>query len=139
MNAKVREDLLTSMRGEAFAYAKYMLFARHAQRLGKLELARLFEKTAETELFEHFAEEAELADLVGADVDNLRDAIGGESYEIETMYREFAERARAVGDTAVAERFDEVRRDEVKHRDAFQVELGRIEMEGEMAGATPIA
>ncbi len=139
MNAEVRENLLTSMRGEAFAYAKYLLFARHAQRLGKLELARLFEKTAETELFEHFAEEAELAGLVGDDVDNLRDAMGGESYEIETMYREFAAHARAIGDTAAAERFDEVRRDEMKHREAFQMELGRIVMEGELAGSTPIA
>ncbi len=139
MNARTRENLLTSMRGEAFAYAKYLLFAEHARKTGRFELARLFEETARTELFEHFAEEAELAGIVGGDVENLRDAIGGESYEIETMYRECNEQALAAGDNAAAERFDEVRRDEIKHRDAFQAALRRIEMEGQLAGATPIA
>ncbi len=139
MNAKTRENLLTALHGEAFAYAKYMLFAEHARQAGQLELARLFEETARTELSEHFAEEAELAGIVGDDVNNLRDAIGGESYEIETMYREFAEQARVAGDTAAADRFEEVRRDEVKHRAAFKAALERIEVEGQFAGATPIA
>lgn len=139
MNAKTRENLLASLHGEAFAYAKYMLFAEHARQAGQSELARLFEETARTELTEHFAEEAQLAGIVGADMDNLRDAIGGESYEIETMYREYAEQARAAGDTAAADRFEEVRRDEVKHRAAFKAALERIEIEGQFAGATPIA
>ena len=139
MNAKTRENLLTALHGEAFAYAKYMLFAEHARQAGQLELAQLFEQTARTELTEHFAEEAELAGIVGDDVNNLQDAIGGESYEVETMYRAFAEQARAAGDTAAADRFEEVRRDEVKHRAAFKAAIERIEVEGQFAGATPIA
>ena len=139
MNAKTRENLLTSLHGEAFAYAKYMLFAERARQSGQLELARLFEETAQIELSEHFAEEAELAGIVGGDLDNLRDAIGGESYEIETMYREFAAQARAAGDNTAADRFEEVRRDEVKHRDAFKAALEQIEVEGQFAGASPIA
>ena len=139
MNAKTRENLLTALHGEAFAFAKYMLFAEHARQSGQLELAQLFEETARIELSEHFAEEAELAGIVSDDVNNLRDAIGGESYEIETMYREFAEQARAAGDTAAADRFEEVRGDEMKHRAAFQAALERIEVEGQFAGATPIA
>src|SRR5579859_1341149 len=139
MNAKTRENLLTAMHGEAFAYAKYMLFAEHARQAGQLELAQLFEQTARTELSEHFAEEAALVGIVGDDVNNLRDAIGGESYEVETMYREFAEQARADGDTAAADRFEEVRRDEVKHRAAFKAAIEQIEVEGQFAGATPIA
>lgn len=54
----------------------------------------MFEKTANTERFEHFAEEAELAGLVGSDAENLRDAIKGESYEIDIVYFEFAGQAR---------------------------------------------
>lgn len=139
MNARTRENLLSSLHGEAYAYAKYMLYAEHARKSGRHELARLFEETARTELSEHFAEVAELAGIAGGDLDNLRDAIGGESYEIETMYREFAEQARAAGDIAAADRFEEVRHDEVKHRGAFKAALERIEMEGKFAGATPIA
>ena len=81
-------NLLTAMHGEAFTYAKYMLYAERARRQGHTELAELFENIAKEERLEHFAEEAELAGLVGTDVDNLRNAIEGESYEIEIMYRD---------------------------------------------------
>ena len=86
----------------------------------------MFEATARTELSEHFAEEAELAGLVGDDEANLRDAIGGEAYEVETMYRTFAEQAQAVGDNAAAARFAEVRHDETRHRDAFTAALNTL-------------
>jgi rubrerythrin len=55
------------MHGEAFAYAKYMLFAERARQRGNAELAELLEKTAKEELLEHFAEEAGLAELVRGD------------------------------------------------------------------------
>jgi rubrerythrin len=127
LNPKTAENLSTAMHGEAFAYAKYLLFAEHARKSGNKALADLFENTAKTEHFEHLAEEAELAGLVGSDADNLKDSIKGESYEVDTMYRQFAEQARAAGDTAAAERFEEIRKDEMKHRDAFKAELTKIE------------
>ncbi len=130
MNAKTRENLLTALHGEAFAYVKYMLFAEHARQAGRADLAQLFEETAHTERFEHFAEEAKLAGVVGSDVENLKDAIAGESYEVETMYREFADQARAVGDIAAADRFAEVLGDERKHRDAFTAALQQLEAAG---------
>lgn len=136
MNTETLEHLLTSLHGEAFAYAKYTLFARHARQEGRQELAMLFEETARTELLEHFTEEAELAGIVGSDADNLRDAIGGECYEIETMYREFAEAARLAGDTAAAERFEEVRSDEVRHRNAFERALETLVLEEKAAGVS---
>ena len=120
------DNLSTAMNGEAFAYAKYLLYAEHARKSGNKELADLFEKTANTERFEHFAEEAELAGLVGSDAENLRDAIKGESYEIDIMYLEFAGQARAAGDTAAAARFEEIRHDEIGHRDAFKSALAKL-------------
>lgn len=121
-----RDHLKTAMQGEAFAAAKYQLFADRARKNGNIELADLFERTAKVERFEHLAEEAELAQLVGDDAANLEDAIAGESYEINTMYREFAEQARAAGDTAAASLFEEVRRDEMRHRDAFTAQLEKL-------------
>ena len=53
---KTMDNLSTAMQGEAFAYAKYLLYAEHARKSGNKELADLFEKTANTERFEHFAE-----------------------------------------------------------------------------------
>lgn len=126
MNQTTKDNLSTAMHGEAFAYAKYMLFAERARKAGNPELAQLLEKTAKEELLEHFAEEAALAEIVRGDMDNLEDAIAGESYEIETMYRDFAKQAFAAGDKAVGDRFEEIRQDEMKHRDAFKEALSRL-------------
>ena len=125
MNKTTRDNLSTAMHGEAFAYAKYMLFAKRARQSGNTELGELFEKTAEEELLEHFEEEAALAGLVSTDAKNLEDAIQGESYEVDTMYRDFAEQALSAGETAVGERFAEIHRDEMKHRDAFRQALAK--------------
>jgi rubrerythrin len=126
MSEQTQQNLSTAMHGEAFAFAKYMLYAEHARQTGHPDLAALFENTAHTERFEHFAEEARLAGLVGSDEKNLHDAIKGESYEVETMYREFAEQASAAGDQAAAERFAEIRKDEMKHRDAYKAALEKL-------------
>ena len=50
----------------------------------------------------------------------------GESYEVESMYREFKEEAAATGDQFAAHRFEEIREDETKHRDAFKSELAAL-------------
>lgn len=128
LNEKTAENLSTAMHGEALAYAKYLLFAQHARKDGNTDLALLLEKTAKTERFEHFAAEAKLAGLVGSDGDNLRDAIKGENYETETMYREFAQQAEQAGDHEVSRRFEEIRQDEMKHRDAFSAALTKLDV-----------
>lgn len=63
------DNLSTTMNGEAFAYAKYLLYVEHARKNGNKELAELFEKAANT-------------GRSGSDADNLKDAIKGESYEL---------------------------------------------------------
>lgn len=124
---QTRNNLTTAMHGEAFAYVKYLLYAEQARKSGNKELADLFEQTANTERFEHFTEEARLVGLIGSDADNLKDAIKGESYEIDTMYLEFAQKAMVAGDTAVADRFEEIRHDEMDHRVAFKSALAKLE------------
>ena len=126
LDQKTLYDLSTAMHGEAFAYAKYLLYAEHARKNGNNELADLFERTANTERFEHFAEEAQLAGLVGSDVENLKEAIQGESYEIDSMYLEFAQKAKVAGDASAAARFEEIRHDEMGHRDAFKNALTKL-------------
>lgn len=126
LNPKTAENLSTAMHGEAFAYAKYMLYAERARANHHPEVAKLFEDAARTERFQHFAEEAELLGLVGSDADNLKDAIKGESYEVETMYFEFAHQATTAGDKAAADRFEEIRHDEMDHRDAFKAALNKL-------------
>lgn len=127
LSPETEKNLSTAVHGEAFAYAKYMLYAQHARENHHPEVADLFEQAAQTERFQHFAEEAELLGLVGSDADNLKDAIKGESYEVETMYFEFAHQAATAGDKEAAERFEEVRHDEMGHRDAFKAALAKMD------------
>ncbi|WP_207394064.1 ferritin family protein [Actinomadura formosensis] len=117
-SARTLRNLETAMRGEAFANAKYTLYAEHAEARSP-ELARLFQRAAAVELTEHFAGEAVLAGLVHRTADNLRRSIAGETYEATTMYPEFARVARAEGDCKAAELFTEIAGDEAAHARAF--------------------
>ena len=127
ISARSRTNLLEAMRGEAFAFAKYKLFAKHARANGDNELADLFDKTADQEYMEHFTEQADLLQLVGTDEQDLTDAIAGESFEVDTLYKRFAEEAREDGDEQVAHRFEEIRQDEAFHQLAFQEALLKIQ------------
>jgi rubrerythrin len=120
LHPQTKTNLSTAMHGEAFAFAKYTMFAEQARRNGNTELADLFEKTAKMEHLEHMREHAALAGVVGSEEENLKDAIKGEDYETKTMYPRFAREAKAAGDLAAANRFEEVGRDEAKHREDFE-------------------
>ncbi|GGL17249.1 hypothetical protein Sme01_71780 [Sphaerisporangium melleum] len=124
---RTREDLTTSMRGEAFADLAYRLYAAQARREGLTSVADLFERTAKVESGEHFKEEAALSRLAGDEATNLRDARTGETYEHQTMYPGFARQARAAGDTEAADRFTEIARDEGVHAAAFGEALRVVE------------
>lgn len=126
LHESTKADLSSAMHGEAFAYAKYMLYAKQARAEGNTELAALFEHTANVELNNHFATHAYEYGLAGTDQQNLRDSIAGENYETTTMYPEMAKRAQAAGDTKVATVFAAVAKDERTHRDRFTTALNNL-------------
>jgi len=128
MDVKTHENLLAAMQGEAFAYARYTLFADAARKEGDSRVADMFEGLANVELHEHFVELAELAGFVGTTADNLRAVIQEENEEVETTYPAFAEQARATGDVAAAERFTEIAEDEHEHMKTLEEALERIEI-----------
>ncbi|KES06492.1 membrane protein [Streptomyces toyocaensis] len=127
------------MQGEAYAYASYGLFAAEARRQGLPAVARLFRSTARTELNEHLREAAGLAGTVGSNAANLRQAIDGETYEHQVMYRRFADQARQDGDLEAAELFSEIAADEGRHRDAFRAALEAVTTGGGTVPAPPVA
>jgi rubrerythrin len=72
LSQKTPGNLSTAMHGEAFAYAKYLLYAKQAKQNGNTELADLFTKAANTERFQtmyrEFVEQAKAAgDTAAAD------------------------------------------------------------------------
>ncbi|MGS2586140.1 ferritin family protein [Streptomyces hebeiensis] len=126
LRSQTLSDLATAMKGEAFAYASYSLFAAEADRQGHAAVGELFRGTAQTELNEHLRQAAALAGTVGSNAANLREAISGETYEHQVMYRDFAAQARADGDLDAAELFTEIAADEGRHRDAFRTALTAV-------------
>ncbi|MFD8706403.1 ferritin family protein [Kitasatospora sp. NPDC059648] len=89
-------------------------------------MADLFRKAAAVELGEHFAQEAALSGLVGGNEANLTNAIPGEGYESTTMYPTFARQAKAAGDTAAADLFTEIAKDEATHQAAYKAALAAL-------------
>ncbi len=102
--ASTRANALSAMHGEAMAHAKYLAYAAQAQQAGRGQAAQQFTSAAHTELFDHFAREADLIGLGGDIAANLRDAISDETNQA-TMYRNFAKQANADHDTAAAALF----------------------------------
>jgi rubrerythrin len=128
MDAQTYENVLAALRGEAVAHARYQLFAAAARKQGEERLASMFEGISAVELQEHFAELAELAGVVGTDADNLRASILDENRAVEETYPRFAEQARAAGELAVAERFEEIAEDEREHEKALEQALEQLEV-----------
>jgi rubrerythrin len=115
-------NLQTAMHGEAFASAKYLLYADKARADGHPDVADLFTALSEVEMKEHWAGEAVLAGQVSTTSANLSTAATGENYEATQMYPDYAAQAKTAGDTKASTTLTEIAADEAKHRDAFLAE-----------------
>lgn len=114
-----REALKEAMQVEALASAKYKLFAEHARKAGKNELADLLAATSNQE-YGHFLRWAALYRLVGTDVQNVRTAAQDEVNEDVKLYKRLAAEAKARGDETLAEHFNAVKVQEERHQNEFE-------------------
>lgn len=111
-------NVRTAMRGEAYASARYLLFAQQAYREGRPWLGELFEALSAVELEEHYAALANRYGLVGNLPTNLGAAVSAEVGAVAT-YASMATAAGAAGDTDAAARFADIGTDEEAHRVLF--------------------
>jgi rubrerythrin len=127
LHPQTRENLLSAMRREAFAFAMYLLHTAQAREHGRPQVAELFEKVAEDEYFGHFTDQALELGLIGMEAENLHLAIEEQAFKAEVMYRDFQAQAQAVGDHDAAERFQRLREDERRNRDQFLTVLRNLD------------
>ena len=92
--SKTTDNLKEAFGGESQAFQKYPSVAEAAEKDGKPNIAALFRTTAQAERI-HAAGHFKALDGVGSTVDNLKEAIGGETYEYEEMYPPMLEGALA--------------------------------------------
>jgi len=89
-----RDNLKAAFAGESQANRKYLAFAKKAEQEGFGNVARLFRTAAEAETI-HALGHLEALDAVGSTLDNVRAAMGGETYEYTEMYPPMVEQAKA--------------------------------------------
>lgn len=93
------ENLKEAFAGESQAFQKYTSFAEAADKDGKPNIARLFRTTAQAERI-HAAGHFKALDEVNDTVENLKAAIGGETFEFEKMYPPMLAQAELEGHKA---------------------------------------
>jgi len=89
-----KENLETAFAGESQANQKYRAFAAKAEKEGFVNIAKLFRTTAEAEKI-HAEGHLKALDKVNSTLENLKEAIAGETYEFEKMYPPMLEQAEA--------------------------------------------
>jgi rubrerythrin len=136
---RTEKNILTAFAGESQARNRYTYFAAKAKNEGYVQIAAIFEETADQER-EHAKRlfklleggEVEItasfpAGVNGSTAENLRDAAGGENHEQTSMYPDFARIAREEGFEAIAKIFLAIAVAEKQHEKRFRALLANIE------------
>jgi rubrerythrin len=136
---QTEKNLLTAFAGESQARNRYTFFAAKARKEGFVQIADIFEETANQEkehakrLFK-FLEGGEVeiqaafpAGVIGSTAENLRDSAGGEHHEWESMYPEFAATARDEGLATIATVFEAIAVAEKQHEKRYLGLLANVE------------
>ncbi len=124
---QTEKNLLVAFAGESQARNRYTYFAGVAKKEGLVQIADIFEETANQEKehakrFFKFLEGGDVevtemfpAGTIGTTLDNLRTAAAGEDHEWSEMYPNFAKVAREEGFNQVAAAFDAISIAEKQH------------------------
>ena len=126
--SQTEKNLWTAFAGESQARNKYTYYASKAKKEGFVQIAKIFEETANNE-----KEHAKLwfKYLHGGEVPgtaaNLLDAAQGENYEWTDMYAGFAKTAKEEGFEKLAYLFDAVAKIEKMHEERYRKLLHNVE------------
>ena len=141
--SKTEKNLLIAFTGESQARNRYTYFAGVAKKEGLVQIADIFEETANQEKehakrFFKFLEGGELeitesfpAGKIESTLENLRSAAAGEEHEWQEMYPGFAKVAREEGFDKIADTFDAISIAEKQHGKRYKdladnLEAGKV-------------
>ena len=136
---QTEKNLITSFAGESQARNRYTYFAGQAKKEGYVQIADIFEETANQEKehakrFFKFLEGGDVevaaafpAGVVGTTLENLKAAAAGENHEHTSMYPGFAKVAREEGFEAIAVVFEKICVAEKQHEKRYNDLAANIE------------
>ncbi len=137
--SKTEQNLLTAFAGESQARNRYTYFAGQAKKEGLVQIAAIFEETANQERehakrFFKFLQGGDRevrwsfpAGKIGSTAENLRAAAAGEHDEWTDMYPGFAKIAREEGFNDVATAFEMISIAEKQHEKRYLDLLANVE------------
>lgn len=124
--SKTEENLKTAFAGESQARNKYTFFASKARKDGFVQIAKIFEETAENEKEHAKLWYKYLNGGIKSTAENLKDAAEGENYEWTDMYSSFAKTAREEGFIDIAQKFEGVAAIEKTHEERYRKLLDNV-------------
>ena len=125
--SKTEANLMAAFAGESQARNKYTYYASKAKKDGFVQIAELFEETANNEkehakIWFKLLHDGAIPDTMT----NLEDAAAGENYEWTEMYAEFAKVAKEEGFDHIAFLFEEVGKIEKAHEERYLKLLSNV-------------
>ena len=124
--SRTEANLHAAFAGESMARNKYTYFASKAKKDGYVQIAQIFEETADNEK-EHAKIWFKLLQGIGSTQENLLAAADGENYEWTDMYAQFAREARDEGFEEIAKLFEGVAAIEKEHEERYRKLLANIQ------------
>lgn len=123
---KTEANLQAAFAGESMARNKYTYFAGVAKKEGFESIAAFFQETADNEAA-HAKIWFKLLAGIGDTKANLLKAASGENAEWTSMYKEFAQTAKAEGFADIAALFERVGQIEKEHEERYRTLLKNVE------------
>ncbi len=123
---KTMDDLKAAFAGESQANRRYTAYARQAEAEGYLHVAKLFRAVAAAETV-HALSHLKVMGEIKSTAENLKEAMGGEHYEVVTMYPEFIADAEAEGEKQALRTFKYAWEVEKVHEQLYREALERLE------------
>ena len=127
---KTEKNLQEAFAGESMARNKYSYWASKAKKDGYVQIAAIFEETANNEK-EHAKLWFKLLEggAIKSTTENLEAAANGENFEWTDMYARMAKEAREEGFDEIAEKFEGVAKIEKEHEERYRKLLDNINKE----------
>lgn len=120
--SKTESNLMEAFAGESQANRKYLAFSEKADAEGHAQVARLFRAAAAAETV-HAHAHLRAAGGVNGTLDNLKEALGGETHEFTNMYPQMIDEAKAEGFDAALRSLVFANEVEKVHADLYQKAL----------------
>lgn len=124
---KTEQNLMEAFAGESQARNKYTYYSSKAKKDGYVQIANIFEATANNEKEHAKLWFKLLHDGMPDTITNLRDAAAGENFEWTDMYSRMAKEAREEGFDDIAEMMEGVGAIEKTHEQRYTALLSNIE------------